>query len=557
MYNAAYSEDYCTDYLAWPERLPRICDLCHKPLKFSFADNGKLIKTLDGIINQVIYWYSCANEKCANYRHYINPAPRYDFGKSNFGKDVLQRVAKELITFKQNPEQIQFRLKEDYEVEIDLRTVQRMCRDIMLTKSHQIDLTTKELIKKNDGIILAADGQKPGQKYDGLWLFTDALSGRLLRTEIRGSMKSEELRDIIESILKEFGTKLLGGLSDKQNNLEKCFREYYPVVPHQFCTYHFIDHLWKHLEMFDSQIYMHLNKTVQELYINTKSAYQPVNYEGLGLKSVQDVFAPLIHDFDKMCNLRNKKFERLHGLILYRNLKRYASQIENNIADHEPTCRIEKQLKRMLPQLTQAIKELESDFREDLYMFDMFQFIYHLIYAPIPLRAEKQEQLDYLFGQVWAVAKNKDPSLNLENLICFQPTPSSNCSKILGEWVRLWNSYLPGLFSYYDFPNDIQTNVEQERAFGKEKMAIIRRMAKKEVGPMLIFQGELYLRLFHCDPTELSHDIIQEYAQTEISVLQNEYHEKTAKLMRDWTYMDQDYRGLDEVLSLCESNQKN
>lgn len=82
----------------------------------------------------------------------------------------------------------------------------------------------------------------------------------------------------------------------------------------------------------------------------------------MGSKSVQDVFAPLIQDLDKMCNIRNKKFERLHGLILYRNLKRYAYQIETKIADHEPTCRIEKQLKRMLPRISQTLKELDSVF---------------------------------------------------------------------------------------------------------------------------------------------------------------------------------------------------
>lgn len=182
----------------------------------------------------------------------------------------------------------------------------------------------------------------------------------------------------------------------------------------------------------------------------------------MGSKSVQDVFAPLIQDLDKMCNIRNKKFERLHGLILYRNLKRYAYQIETKIADHEPTCRIEKQLKRMLPRISQTLKELDSVFREDLYMFDMFQLIYRIIYSAIPFRAEKQEQLDYLFGQVWAVAKSKNPKLNLEKLTSFIPSPSSSCSDILGEWGRLWNSYLPGLFSYYDFPKTIQTNVAQE-----------------------------------------------------------------------------------------------
>jgi hypothetical protein len=551
MYNSAHSDEYSTDYLSWPEELPRICDLCRHPLKFAFADNGKIIQNLDGMVYQVMYWYTCENEKCDHYHHYFNPAPRYDFGTSYYGKDVLQRVAKELITFKQNPKQIQFRLKIDYEVEIDIRTVQRMCRDILLTKSHQIDQTTKDLIKKNAGIIIAADAQKPGQKYDGLWLFTDALSGRLLRTETRGSMTASELHDQIERIIIEFDTKLLGAISDKQNNLEKCFREYYPHIPHQFCTYHFIDHLWSHLEIFDGLLYHHLNKTVQELYIKTKSTAHPVFFEGLGLKSVQEVFAPIIQDLDKMCNLRNKKFERLHGLILYRNLKRYVLQIETKMENREPHLRIEKLLTRMLPDLKADLEELDAKFREDLYMFDMFQLIYKIMYAPIPFRAEKQERLDYLFGVIWAVAQSKDSTLILEQLSSIQPATSIPCSRILGEWTRLWNSYLPGLFSYYDFPKTIRTNVAQERAFSAEKMMLIHRMAKKEVGPMLVFQGELYLRLFHCDPTELSQDIIHDYTQTEISLLRKEYHEKTMKLMKEWTYLDQEFRGIDQVLALC------
>ena len=553
MYKSAYSDEYTTDYLSWPEEIPRVCDLCHQPLKFAFADNGKTVTNLDSIIHQVIYWYTCENEKCANYKHYFNPAPRYDFGKSYFGKDVLQRVAKELITFKQNPEQIQFRLKMDYEVDIDLRTVQRMCRDILLVKSNEIDQTTKEMIKKNSGIIIAADAQKPGLKYEGLWLFTDAITGRLLHTETRGSMKNDELHEVIERILKKFGVKLLGAVSDKQNNLEKCFKEYYSQIPHQFCTFHFIDHLWKHLETFDSKIYQRLNNTVQGLYIKVKSTSQPVYFEGLGLKSVQDVFAPIIEDLDRMCNIRNKKFELLHGLILYRNLKRYVYQIEAKIADRVPTLRIEKLLSRMLPGLKTDLEDLVPEFREDLYMFDIFQLIYQMIYAPTPFRAEKQEHLDYIFGQVWAVAKSKDSSLELDKLISFLPATSSSCSKILGEWVRLWQSYLPGLFSYYDFPKLIQTNSAQERAFSKEKMTLIRRMAKKEVGPMLVFQGELYLRLFHCDPNELTHDIVHEYAQVELKMLRNEYHEKTAKLMKEWAYLDQQYRGINQILSLCEN----
>jgi hypothetical protein len=556
MYNIAESEEYSTDYLSWPEEILRLCDLCHAPLKFAFADNGKIVRNLDGIVHQVMYLYTCSNPKCANFHRYFNPAPRYDFNTSYFGKDVIARVAKELLIFKQSPQQIQFRLEIDYEMQIDLRTVQRMCRDILLVKSNQIDETTKQKIAKNKGIIIAADAQNPGQKFDAIWLFTDAYSGRLLKTVMASSMTSSQLHDQIEMIVDQYNTRLLGAVSDKQNCLKKCFEEFYPQIPHQYCTYHFMDHLWKHLELFDGKIFQKLNNFVKSLYINTKSTSNPVLFEGIGEQSVQDIFAPINQDFSKMCRVRNKKFEELRGLIIFRNLKRYAGKIEQHLENRIPTQRIEKILFRLLPRLQMELSDLDSEFREALFMFDMFQLIYHLIYAPTLLRMEKQESLDHIFGQIWAIARSKDPQLQLEQIRSFLPKASSNCAEILGEWVRLWNSYLPGLFSYYDFPKVIPTNQAQEQAFSKEKMALIRRMAKKEVGQMLAFQGEKYLRLFHCDPHEMSSDIVDAFMNTEIRLVRQEYHEQTAKIIAEWVYKDQQFHGIDDVIKLCKKTKK-
>ena len=553
MYYPAEHGEYRTDYLSWPQEILRLCGLCHCALIFAFADNGKIVKTLDGLIYQVVYYYTCPDPKCENHKHYFNPTPRYDVNTSYYGKDVFARVSKELLLFKQNPEQIHFRLIEDYMLEIDLRTVQRMCRDILIVKSDKIDETTEKIITTSKGIIIAADGQNPGQKTDALWLFTDVLSGRLLKTIMTASMTSEQLHIQIESILKKYNTKLLGGVSDKQNNLEKCFREYYQDIPHQFCTLHFMSNLWKHLELFDGQIFQKLNNCVQALYINTKSNSSPIIFDDLGEQCVQTVFAPINQDFEKMTKIRNKKFHQLRGLILFRNLKRYVMKMEEELEGRIPTKRIEKILYRLLPRIQTELKEIDAQFREALFMFDIFQLIYKIIYAPMPYRAEKQECLDHIFGQIWAIALSKIPHLEMNELRSFLPKQSSTCGEILGEWVRLWNSYLPGLFSYYDFPITIQTNQAQEQAFSQEKMALIRRMAKKEVGQMLAFQGEMYLRLFHCDPEEINSNIVTEFMETELTLLKQDYHERTAKIMKDWVYQDTEFHGIDDVMQLCKT----
>lgn len=182
-------------------------------------------------------------------------------------------------------------------------------------------------------------------------------------------------------------------------------------------------------------------------------------------------------------------------------------------------------------------------------MYDHFKVIYRLLYHEILQKADRQRQLDEIFRCLWVIARDKNPSLTLENLRTFNPKANSSCSEVLGEWIRLWNSYLPGLFAYYDFPVDIRTNVGQERIFSKEKTALIRRMAKKEVGYFQELQGELYLRLNQCDQAELLHDIVKEYMETEVQVLKAAYQQKIHQIMDSWFYKAEPFHGIQESLT--------
>ena len=92
----------------------------------------------------------------------------------------------------------------------------------------------------------------------------------------------------------------------------------------------------------------------------------------------------------------------------------------------------------------------------------------------------------------------------------------------MGEWCRLWKSYLSGLFQYYNFPETIKTNMKLEQGFGKEKQAIFNRVAKANVCHMVATRGEDYLRIKHCTPEELKTDIVKEYSEEVIKQLRAE-----------------------------------
>jgi len=101
----------------------------------------------------------------------------------------------------------------------------------------------------------------------------------------------------------------------------------------------------------------------------------------------------------------------------------------------------------------------------------------------------------------------------LEECKAFLPSKKKSTAEILGEWCRMWNSYLTGLFEYFSFPKVVKTNVDLEKAFSVEKQAIYRRVAKSNVWRIVSTRGEDYLRIKHCEPEELTSDIVSQYSE--------------------------------------------
>jgi hypothetical protein len=424
-----------------------------------------------------------------------------------------------------------------------------MCRDILLTKSDKIDEETLKIIQKQGWILLAVDGQDPGVNKHALWLFTDAVSGRVLKTVVVNSMSHPELHEFIEAILQHYKVPLIGTVSDKQNNIVKCMQTYYPSIPHQYCTFHFLQNLWGHLEIFDTQIFTAIKKALNDLYIHDTSKLVLVDFKEFGKNTVVDMFAPLDRDLQKMLHARSKKFQSLRGLWLYRTIKNYAIRLQALLSQVENNPRIAKILHKTILTLESLLSENKVAFADDLFLFESFKTIEQRLYSNCPERADRQIQLDDIFGTLWAIARCKDSSLQLNNLKSFLPKAGSPTSAILGEWVRLWNNYMGGLFNYYDFPKDVFTNGISERAFSKEKMTLFKRMAKKEVGAMIETYGELYLRIGFSDPTEIKQDIVDQYDPSRLKQLRTQFDAKWQVIQETWLIKSHLFEGPEHFLS--------
>ncbi len=156
--------------------------------------------------------------------------------------------------------------------------------------SNEIDKHPLDLLKIQGIVVLALDGQKPDENGKALWLFVDLISNRVLKVIILENADSETLHELVEEVLTRYHVKIVGIVSDKQNNITKMHDDWYLGIPHQYCHFHFLQNLWNHIELKDCGLHQQLAKRIKHLYLLSTSKQTKIEFEGLGKKSIREVF---------------------------------------------------------------------------------------------------------------------------------------------------------------------------------------------------------------------------------------------------------------------------
>ena len=539
------SPNYRTERILYPELLNGKCPACEQSVQFCYADNGKVVICLHEQIHQIVNLYQCNNPQCALFGKRFNPAPRFDYSGRHFGKDVFLYIAHEFLKRKQNPEEIYARITEDEGTDISLDTVSRICDDILLLKANQIDQRTRDILQNRPDVVMAMDGQDPGKLKICLWLFTDVLSGRLLAVRHFESLDYTELYRTIESIKQDLKIRIIGFLSDKQSLIVKCLETYYPAIPHQYCQFHFLSNHWRFLSALDSGLYMTLRKVIESQYIHCTSKSAAVEFEGIGNHSPREVFASVDRDLQRMLKITTKKFEKLRGLWLYTTLKGYVEEGRRTYASLDSTYRFSIILRKLIDELAEALAQSESLFQEITEAFHWFKELQEILGKKELRKVERMQQMDETYKKIWKKVLKCHPRSTVESLKTLQIGKKLPVWKVLAEWVRLWQSYLPGLFKYYEFPLDFRTNVEQERAFGWEKQQLYARIGKTDVSQMVVSRGPYYLRLFYSETDEIGEDPTKFIENGILRTLRGELQQMIQKTSEGWLVETPIFEGFD------------
>jgi hypothetical protein len=514
------------------------------------------VHCLDEDIYQIIDLYQCESPSCELSYMAFNPCPRFDYGNRTWGVDVLRYIAKYFLQIKMTTPKILKCLEFDHpNLHISEDSINRICDDLLELKSFRIDERTIDLILTQGMILLGLDGQDPGSNNDALWIFTDLLTGRILATAYFDHLSAERLHLYLEDLCAHYRVPVVGWVSDKQNVITKCHDTYYAQIPHQYCQFHFLTHLWDNLECLDSNIFIPLKEMIMHLYIHITT--NKVNFEGKGIQSVKEVFKLMDEDLQTMSRMRNKTFKELRGVWLYDQLTKYAAGICDTLRKMDPILRVTKIMQNTSDKITQTLQDVTSAYKTTRELWDWFQKIRGYLNEKDWAWQEQQRCCEEVFQAIWLRAKIEIPSLTIDDCKAFLPHKTISFGKVLGEWCRLWNSYRPGLFQYYRFPGAFRTNGILERLFSLEKCALITRVGKGNVSHMIATRGEAYLRITHCDPNELAGDIFVEYRDELVKALRSQLHERIEKQTKNWRTRERSYQGFQGVQITMEPIKEN
>lgn len=493
--------------IPYPEELENKCILCDREVKRKYNTSERSIYRLDGIYHVRYDLVTCTNPECHLFDVPFNPAPRFAYSQRRYGRDVLELIGEYSINSSSrfNAQQITTILENQYNLPISSRTVARMCDDILILTSFQIDDNTNRILSQQKKMLIALDGQEPDNERPALWNFTDIISGRVLMTKFLESSDHLILHRCLQELQDLYPYEIIGFLSDKQGSIRKCIETFYPEIPHQYCTFHFSANLWKHLEKFGNKIHTILQKTVKKLNICTVSANSKIEVPNSDEKvSLKELCAPLAKELKKVVKSKNVKFEQLRGVEEYEKLSNYMKGFRDSVANILVNDRFANLMRKTIHDLDDGMKKTHDIYLKSLEGLELFLRIHKILWKDELDREVKINAADAVFKDIWNRTIELNPRFSKSDRKSFLPSSKTPFWMLLAEWTRLWESYLPGLFRYYEFDVKIKSNVDMEQKFSVQKQIFRSQCGKGQVGQMVMARGQYILRLLYCSMEEIN-----------------------------------------------------
>jgi hypothetical protein len=448
------------------------CPECQHRL-YADYNNFRTVTTLDGVFRLTLTIRRCPNLTCSRFLRPYRPEaePHFALPYHEFGLDVMALVGRLRYTEHRSIPEIHRELTHRGLVLAERTVTNLLDRYDELRALATADPQRLEpLLRPQGRVILAIDGLQPDVGHEVLWVFRDCLSGEILLAKSLLSSTAKDLAGLITQVRRALPVPITGVVSDGQESLRKAVAKALTGVPHQLCHFHYLREAAKPIYEADRHAKKELKKRVRGIRPIERQAEQAQE------KDPDDEEAEIVRGYCAAVRaaLTDDGLPPLaaSGLKLHDRLSQIAASLDQVVA---VAGRLPGGLQRLQQVLRRGLEETAMLWPAVREAYQWVKRVARLLKneEKLPTKKVRRRLVQLLVRMRQAAGTTSEPSVGTG----------------LRHFLKVSQSYWPGLFRCYESPDLPRTNNDLEHAFGSHRYHERRASGRRRASPGLVVMG--------------------------------------------------------------------
>ena len=444
------------------------CPHCGQMMWADYTNHRNLI-TLDGTIRLHLLIRRCHLDTCPRYRIPFRPEAegRIALPYHEFGLDVISLVGQLRYLQHRSIAEIH-QLLTQRSVLISHRTVRNLLDryDELCTLTVNDPQRVGSILAPQGRVILALDGLQPDVGHEVLWVLRDCISGTILMARSLLSSTQDDLAALILEVKDAIPVPITAVVSDGQTSIQRAVAKALPGVPHQLCQFHYLREATRPIYEADRHAKKELKKRVRGIRVIERQAEHLDGPERTLIEGYCAAVRSALTD-DGAAPLKSP------GLLLHERLTLIAASLDRLVAKGKWV----DSLKRLRRLLEKGLRETADSWPVIREWYGWVRRVAHIL--------SNEDQ---------ACGKVVRRRLNAVLREMRRRTKSSNGGAgALLHFLKVTESYKPGLFHCYDGLGLPRTNNDLEQLFGSHRYHERRANGRKKGGSGVVVRGSVRL----------------------------------------------------------------
>jgi hypothetical protein len=444
------------------------CPECGHGLDFDYA-NYRTVTTLDAVTRLTLQIRRCPNPGCPRFHRPYRPEaePHFALPHHEFGLDVIALVGRLRYAEHRSVPEIHQELGRRH-VAIAQRTVTNLLDryDELRALATADPQRLRRLLQGQKRVILAIDGLQPDVGHEVLWVLRDCLGGEVLLAKSLLSATTRDLAALVAEVRDALPVPITGAISDGQETIRQALAQELPGVPHQLCHFHYLREAARPIYEADRHAKKELKKRVRGIRTIERSVDEDDDAEAEIVRGYCAAVRAAVTD-------DGRPPLAAPGLVLCDRLEAIAASLDR-VAARAGT--LPGGLKRLRQLLRRGLEETAA-------LWPAVRVAYRWVKQVAQLLKNREQRPA-------AVRRGLSRILSGMRQAAAQ-AEADDLRQQLRHFVKVTQSYRPGLFHCYASADVPRTNNNLEHLFGSHRYHERRASGRQAASPGLVVMGSV------------------------------------------------------------------